>query len=55
MKFWPENLKLKPNKEIYYLFGIFALVVIKSVLTLPFQTPWIFADEVVYDNIAGTY
>jgi hypothetical protein len=53
MKFWPESLKLKPNKEIYYLFGIFfALVVIKSVLTLPFQTPWIFADEVVYDNIA---
>lgn len=53
MNFWPESLKLKPNKEIYYLFSIFfALVVIKSILTLSFQTPWVFADEAIYDNIA---
>lgn len=53
MKFWPGCLSLKHNKEVYCLFGIFfALVAIKSALTIPLQTPWIFADEVVYDNIA---
>lgn len=53
MKFWPGRLSLKHNKEVYCLFGIFfALVAIKSALTIPLQTPWIFPDEVVYDNIA---
>jgi len=36
-----------------YLIGIFfTLIAIKSILTIPLQTPWIFADEAVYDNIA---
>lgn len=53
MKFWPGCLSLKHNKEVYCLFGIFfALVAIKSALTIPLQTPWIFADEAMYDKIA---
>lgn len=53
MKFWLQYPNIKSSKDIYYLIGIFfALVIIKSILAIPFQTPWIFADEVVYDNIA---
>lgn len=38
---------------MYCVLGIFAvLVVLRSLFTLHLQTPWIFADEVVYDNIA---
>lgn len=53
MKFGRGHLNLKPSKEIFYLLSIFSvLVAIKTILTIHIQTPWIFADEVVYDNIA---
>ncbi len=53
MRFQPEYPNSKTNNEKYYLIGIFfALVAIKSVLTIPMQTPLVLADEAVYDNIA---
>lgn len=53
MRFQPEYPNSKTNNGKYYLIGIFfALVAIKSVLTIPMQTPLVLADEAVYDNIA---
>jgi hypothetical protein len=53
VRFRPEYPDSKTNNEKYYLIGIFfVLVAVKSVLTISMQTPWIFADEAVYDNIA---
>lgn len=49
------NLMNKLKKDVYtkwLILSFLLLVLIKSLLTLQFQTPWIFADETVYADIA---
>lgn len=46
-------VKLLNRHEMPLLFSLFfLLVVLKAILTFPFTTPWIIADEVVYSKLS---